>query len=77
VTAKSCAIPFTTLIASPFSIPWGSSIYAKVTAINIYGSSLVSVSGNGAIILREPDPPVNLANNAAITSGSQIGLTWA
>jgi hypothetical protein len=30
----------------------------------------VSPSGNGAIILKVPDAPVSLANNAAITSSS-------
>jgi len=26
--------------------------------------------------LTNPDPPINLANNAAITSASVIGMTW-
>jgi hypothetical protein len=61
----------------PFFLHWGVSVYATVTAVNVYGSSLESSVGNGARILREPDAPVNLANNPNVTSGSQIGLTWA
>jgi hypothetical protein len=35
VSATSCTIPVSTLIASPYSLPYGSSIFAKITAINI------------------------------------------
>lgn len=72
-----CTIPISTLIVAPFSLAWGVSVYATVTAVNVYGSSTVSSSGNGAIILTVPSAPVSLANNPSITSGSQIGLTWA
>ena len=54
----------------------GDHIYAKITAINIYGSSLDSVPGDGAAVVFLPEAPINLANNAAITSATQIGLTW-
>jgi hypothetical protein len=47
-----------------------------VTAINNFGSSVVSVEGNGAIILTVPDIPTDLLNDAAIISSSQVGLTW-
>ena len=36
-----------------------------------------SAVGNGAYILTYPDAPINLANNAALTSASQITLTWS
>lgn len=75
--ARSCNVPISTLIVAPFNLLWGVDVYATVTAVNVYGSSLVSPAGNGAKILREPDAPVNLANDPSITSGSQIGLTWA
>lgn len=42
----------------------------------MYGNSVTSIEGNGAIILTVPDAPTDLANNALVTSGSQIGLTW-
>jgi hypothetical protein len=47
-----------------------------VLANNEFGSSGLSLSGNGAVIITNPDPPSLLANNAAITNASVIGLTW-
>lgn len=41
------------------------------------GSSGTSASGNGATILVSADAPINLANNALITSATQVGLTWS
>jgi hypothetical protein len=65
------------LTAAPYLLSYGSSIYAKVTALNIYGASIQSLAGNGAVILTVPDKPVNLANNEAMTSATQIALSWA
>ncbi len=56
-----------TLTAAPFSLPWGSSIIAKVIAVNNYGPSTASPVGNGAVILTIPDNPLNLANDATVT----------
>lgn len=64
------------LTIAPYNLPWGSSVFADVLATNIIGSSGTSAGGNGAIILITPDSPRNLANVPAITSASQIGLTW-
>lgn len=44
--------------------------------MNIRGSSLTSADGNGAIILTNPDSPLNLQNDADVTTGSMIGLKW-
>jgi len=41
-------------------------------ATNIYGSSPQSPDGNGGIIVKVPNPPTNLANNAAVTIDSLI-----
>jgi len=41
-TITYCKIPVTVLRSSPFSLPWGSSVYAKVIAFNLYGNSLQS-----------------------------------
>lgn len=64
----------TTFVASPYSIGWGQSIYAQVAAINVIGTSEFSDAGNGAVILTNPAPPTNLANIAAITRATQVGL---
>ena len=61
---------------NPFIIQWGSSIYARIVATNVYGSSKASDAGNGAVILTYPDAPTNLAVNSEITVGSTVGLTW-
>jgi hypothetical protein len=76
LSSRKCSIPSVAFTAPPFNLPWGSSIYAKVTAINIQGSSVTSPSGNGGVILRIPDAPIGFANVPALTFGNQIGLTW-
>ena len=40
VSAHACAVPISRLRANPYNLPWGSSIYVKVSAINIQGESL-------------------------------------
>jgi hypothetical protein len=76
VNTRQCTIPISVLTAAPYLIPWGSSIYATVQAFNVIGSSTVSAAGNGATILIVPDAPTNLANVPAVTSATQVGLTW-
>ena len=76
ILAAGCKVPISSLLAAPYNLPWGSSIYAKVTAINIVGSSLASNAGNGAVILTSPDPPQNLADDAVVTNKDTIGFTW-
>jgi hypothetical protein len=38
-TLTSCTIPVTVFRSTPFDLPWGSSIWAKVIATNLYGDS--------------------------------------
>lgn len=59
VLNRQCSFAIATLRAAPFSIEWGSNIYAVVIAINSYGESSDSPEGNGAIILTIPDAPIN------------------
>jgi hypothetical protein len=75
--ARTCSILITDLLASPYDLPWGASVYAKVSAINIVGSSVYSVEGNGGIILTVPDAPLDLESNPAINSATQIGIIWS
>jgi hypothetical protein len=42
VDTRTCTIPVATLVTSPFSLAWGSSIYAIISATNIYGTSIDS-----------------------------------
>lgn len=47
-----------------------------MVAVNIYGNSVTSPSGGGAVILYIPDAPLLVANNPSVTSATRIGLTW-
>ena len=77
VSTTTCTVPISVLLASPYNLAWGASIYAKVLATNVVGSSSASTSGNGAVITTNPDPPSSLVSNAAITSASVISMNWA
>lgn len=65
-----CSVPESVLKASPFNLVWGSSIYAKITAVNVKGTSTESLAGNGAIITTVPNAPENLANNTTLTNAT-------
>ena len=66
------------LLGTPFNLSVGSSVFAKIAAINVVGSSTYSTIGNGAIISMsyKPDPPRNLARDSLTTDKTQIGITW-
>jgi hypothetical protein len=70
-------MPLSILYVSPFSMVLGDHIYAKIIAINSYGDSFASEPGDGVAVVFLPDAPINLANNAAITSATTVGLTWS
>ena len=76
VSALKCQIPLSSIYASPYSLVQGNDIYAKVVAINFYGSSETSLAGNGAKVVKVPDAPTSLANNPSVTSMTQIGFSW-
>lgn len=74
-----CLVPITTLRSTPFSLPWGSTIVAKVMARNLYGPSGLSVetpSNQQATILTIPDAPKELAEVLASKTTTSIGLSW-
>ena len=75
-TELSCTIPVSSLRASPYSLPWGSSVVAKIVAINYFGDSLSSLSGNGAVITTTPDPPTGLLEDYSKRTKSTLALTW-
>jgi len=76
ILALSCTIPSSVLNSSPFSLAWGSSIYAQIVAYNIYGNSATSDSGNGAIILTRPASPTNLIELVSARTATSVGLQW-
>lgn len=63
-------------MASPFSLAYGSSVYAKLLATNVVGSSGYSAAGNGAIILSTPGAPTSLVNNVAVSTATSLLMTW-
>lgn len=75
-TSTTCSIPVTVLRSEPYSLEWGSSVFAKVYAINIYGNSLESEEANGAIITTTPDKPTDLLEDYSQRTKSTLGLTW-
>jgi hypothetical protein len=74
--AAKCTTTVETLRSLPFSLPWGSSIYAKVVATNNYGDSVTSVPGNGATLMTYPDAPTTLTEVIASRSATSITFTW-
>jgi hypothetical protein len=75
-TATSCSIPVSELKSTPFLLDWGTSVFAKVSAINSYGLSEESDEANGALITTSPDPPANFAEVYEQRTKSTIGLSW-
>jgi len=76
VAALKCTIPLLSLQSYPFNLKLGDSVFATVTASNVYGESQTSPAGNGATIVVVPDSPVSVADNVQVTSLTRIGLTW-
>jgi len=52
------------------------SVYVKVIAANVYGDSVYSDVGNGAVIWIVPEAPINLKNDAKATDAYKIRFTW-
>ena len=77
VLTTQCEIPISILRQAPFSLPWGSSVFAKVIAMNTYGNSEESSVGNGAVILTYPDAPVSLAEVYPERTKSSLGIEWS
>jgi hypothetical protein len=64
------------LNSAPYSVSWGQSIFAKVSAINAYGSSTYSLEGNGGIIITNPDAPRNIIEDITARTLNSIAFSW-
>lgn len=60
VLNRECQVAIATLRTAPYNLPWGSSVFVKLSATNLYGASEESNAGNGAVILTNPDAPINV-----------------
>jgi hypothetical protein len=76
VQATECSISVQILRGTPFNLPWGSNIHAKVVATNLYGDSIESEVGNGALMITFPDAPINFSEDLSKRTASSIGFTW-
>lgn len=74
--ALTCTIQVSTLRAAPFSLEWGTSVFAKIIAFNNYGDSLQSEAGNGAVIITYPDSPLQLEEVVELRTPSTITFKW-
>lgn len=54
----------------------GEEVYAKIISINVYGDSVESDAGNGAVIWIEPEAPHTLTNDPTTTIDTTIKFTW-
>ncbi len=76
LSATKCSVPIVTLRSTPFSLPWGSNVFVKVIASNLYGDSVESEEGSQAIILTNPDAPRYLLENLSARSSNSITFSW-
>jgi hypothetical protein len=77
IANKECTVNISTLLASPYNYDGGDTIYAKVSAVNIYGESDQSVESSGLQYNEVPDAPLNLAENNSVRTSTNNGLTWS
>jgi len=50
VDNRLCYVSLATLKAAPYSLVKAESVYVKVISVNVYGDSVYSDAGNGAVI---------------------------
>lgn len=77
MTNTECTVPVSVLLASPYDLTYGNSVYAIVSATNSVGTSVNSaVSTTRAKLMSNPDPPRNLDYTVVDSSGTQVALIW-
>lgn len=57
-------------------MPWGAPVWAKIEAVNSYGTSDISLSGNGGNLLTVPDAPHSLVQVVEGSGATSVGLDW-
>ena len=72
-----CEVNIATVLAAPYNVDGGDHIWAKVSAVNVYGESAQSSAGNDAMYTRVPDSPISLAEDSLQRTATTIGITWA
>jgi hypothetical protein len=77
LSTLTCSVPVSVLIAEPYILTWADPVYAKLSASNVYGTSIYSLAGNGAILHTIPDAPTLVLENLVHRTASTIGLYWS
>lgn len=75
----TCVVPVQNFRASPYLLPWGSSVYARVLAINDYGSSQYSDQNpetKKAVIITYASKPLQLKETVPDRTATAVGLEW-
>jgi hypothetical protein len=49
----------------------------KIVSVNVYGESIQSDSGSGAVIQSVPDAPITLVNDPTTTTDTLIRFSWS
>jgi hypothetical protein len=76
IDQEYCMINISTLLASPYNLDGGDSVYAKVKVMNVYGTTDLSSEGNGAYYTRVPDKSISLTEDNSVRTATDNGLTW-
>jgi hypothetical protein len=78
VSATQCVIDVLVLRSTPFNLPWGRKVYAKVIAHNFYGNSTESLPGAGdsGVLMTYPDAPTTLTETVLARAADSITFTW-
>lgn len=76
VQNAQCSVPTASLNAGPFSLAWGSKVYAYVIAFNVYGASGSSAVGGGVVMMTIPNAPINIVENLSARTLTAVGFTW-
>ena len=50
MSSRTCSVFLTTLRASPYSLVKDDGVYVKIISVNLYGDSIYSDAGSGALI---------------------------
>lgn len=76
VATQTCTIPVAQLIIEPYMLTWADSVWVVISASNLYGTSLYSNAGNGAILYTVPDAPTNVIEDLTYRTASTLGFSW-
>jgi LEA14-like dessication related protein len=77
ISNRQCSVTLALLQQAPYSLVKDDLVYVKVISVNVYGDSIQSTEGNGAVIQLVPDAPVSMTNVPEVTDASNIKFTWS